>query len=81
MPADARTFDQPTLAENPTVRAVCSLPVLLASRRASARQIPAGSWQIEVLPPTEAAYDSGTRTYRCVADVAGGQPSTSQFRR
>jgi hypothetical protein len=81
MPADARTFDAPTLAENPSVRAVCSLPVLLASRRVAARQIPAGSWQIEVLPPTEAAFDSGTRTYRCVADVTGSQPSTSQFRR
>jgi tRNA A-37 threonylcarbamoyl transferase component Bud32 len=81
MPAGARTFDQPTLAQNPTVRAVCSLPVLLASRRVDARRIPASSWQIEVLPPTEAAFDSGTRTYRCVADVTGSQPSTSQFRR
>ena len=81
MPADARTFDQPTLAENPAVRAVCSLPVLLASRRVSARRIPADSWQIEVLPPTEAAFDSGTRTYRCVADVMGRQPRTSLFRR
>jgi hypothetical protein len=81
MPAGARTFDEPTLAENPTVRAVCSLPVLLASRRVDARRIPASSWQIEVLPPTEAAFDSGTRTYRCVADVTGRQPDTSQFRR
>jgi hypothetical protein len=81
MPAGARTFDQPTLAENPTVRAVCSLRVLLASRRAAARRIPVSSWQIEVLPPTEAAYDSGTRTYRCVADVTGAQPGTSEFRR
>ena len=24
---------------------------------------------------------SGTRTYRCVADVTGSQPDTSQFRR
>jgi Protein kinase domain len=81
MPAGARTFDQPSLTENPTVRAVCSLPVLLASRRVDARRIPASSWQIEVLPPTEAAFDSGTRTYRCVADITGSQPSTSQFRR
>jgi len=81
MPTDAQTFDQPTLAENPTVRAVCSMPVLLASRRATARQIPARSWQIEVMPPTEAAFDSGTRTFRCVAGVVGTQSSTSQFRR
>jgi hypothetical protein len=81
MPAGAQTFDEPTLAENPTVRAVCSLPVLLASRRVDALRIPASSWQIEVLPPTEAAYDSGDRTYRCVAAVTGSQPSISQFRR
>jgi hypothetical protein len=81
MPAGAQTFDQPTLTENPTVAAVCSLRVLLASRRASARRIPASSWQIEVLPPTEAAFDSGARTYRCVAAVGDSQPSTSQFRR
>jgi serine/threonine protein kinase len=81
MPAGAQTVDEPTLAENPTVRAVCSLPVLLGSRRVDARRIPASSWQIEVLPPTEAAYDSGARTYRCVADVTGSQASTSQFRR
>ncbi len=81
MPAGAQTVDEPTLAENPTVRAVCSLPVLLDSRRVDARRIPASSWQIEVLPPTEAAYNSGARTYRCVADVTGSQASTSQFRR
>jgi serine/threonine protein kinase len=81
MPAGAQTVDEPTLAENPTVRAVCSLPVLLDSRRVGARRIPASSWQIEVLPPTEAAYNSGARTYRCVADVTGSQASTSQFRR
>ena len=81
MPAGARTFDQPTLAENPTVKAVCSMRVLLASRRITAQRIPVSSWQIEVLPPTEAAFDSGTRTFRCVANVVGTQPATSQFRR
>jgi|HubBroStandDraft_2_1064218.scaffolds.fasta_scaffold1278354_1 serine/threonine protein kinase len=29
----------------------------------------------------EAAFDSGTRTFRCVANVVGTQPATSQFRR
>lgn len=81
MPAGARTFDQPILAENPTVKAVCSMRVLLASRRITAQRIPVSSWQIEVLPPTEAAFDSGTRTFRCVANVVGTQPATSQFRR
>ena len=79
MPADARTFDQPTLAENPTVRAVCSLRILLASRRGKARQIPASRWRADVLPPTEAAFDSGARTYRCVANLIYSQPHASQF--
>jgi len=81
MPTGAQTVDQPTLGANPTVRAVCSRSVLLASRRVEARLIPASSWQIEVLPPTESAYDSGTRTYRCVAGVTGSQPTIAQFRR
>lgn len=34
LPADARTFDQPTLEKNPTVNAVCSMRVVLASRAA-----------------------------------------------
>ena len=62
------------------VSAVCSMPVLLASRRGAARQIPQGSWEIAVLPPDEAAFTSGTRTYRCLAHQAGPtSPSTSQF--
>ncbi len=80
LPADARTFDQDILEANPTVRAVCSTPVLLTSRRGQARQIPASGWEIDVLPPDEAAYDSGARAYRCVAhDLSRTDPSTSQF--
>jgi hypothetical protein len=79
MPAGARTFDQPELAANPTVRKVCSLTVLLRSRQVRARRLPASSWRPVVLPPSEAAFDTGTRTYRCVASEYGGQPSTSQF--
>jgi hypothetical protein len=33
------------------------------------------------MPPTEAAYDSGTRICRRVAGVLGGQLSAPQFRR
>jgi hypothetical protein len=80
LPADARTYDQPALEANATVRAVCSLPVLMRSRQPHAR-LPAAAWQVDVLPPTQAAFDSGTRTYRCVAAVIGKQPRTSQFRR
>jgi hypothetical protein len=62
------------------VRAVCSTRVLLASRRGAARQLPAGSWQITVLPPDEAAFDGGARAYRCLAGRASGaEASTSEF--
>ena len=81
LPADARTFDQPTLEKNPTANAVCSMRVLLASRRGGARRIPVSAWRVDVLPPSEAAFDSGTRTYRCVANVTARQPRTSLFRR
>jgi serine/threonine protein kinase len=67
---------------NPTVSAVCSVRVLLASRRGTALGVPAGSWQITVLPPSEAAFDSGARAYRCLAhQSSGADPSTSQFGR
>jgi hypothetical protein len=80
LPAGVRTFDAGTVAGNHTVRAVCSTRVLLASRRGAARQLPAGSWQITVLPPDEAAFDGGVRAYRCLAHRSSGpDPSTSQF--
>jgi hypothetical protein len=81
LPADARTFDQPTLEKNPTVNAVCSMRVLLASRRGRALRIPQSAWRVDVLPPSQAAFYSGTRTYRCVANVVDQQPRTSLFRR
>jgi len=80
LPPGVRTFDADTVAANPTVSAVCSMRVLLASRRGAARQLPAGSWQIAVLPPDEAAFDSGARAYRCVAArSSGAELGTSQF--
>ncbi len=81
LPADAHTFDQPTLEANPTVRAVCSLPVLLRSRQGAALRLPASVWRPDVLPPTEAAFDSGSHVYRCVANVVTEDQRTSQFRR
>ena len=42
--------------------------------------LPAGSWQITVLPPDEAAFGGGARAYRCLAHRSSGpDPSTSQF--
>jgi hypothetical protein len=81
LPADARTFEQPTLEKNPTVSAACSLRVLLASRRGRALRLAVSAWRVDVLPPTEAAFYSGVRTYRCIASVLGRQPRTSLFSR
>ena len=81
LPPDVRTFYQPTVAADPTVRMVCSGRVMLASRHGLARRVPAPDWDIEVLPPTEAAFDSGSHVYRCIANEIGHEPSTSQFGR
>jgi hypothetical protein len=82
LPSDVSTFDVNIVQANPAVRAVCSLPVLLRSRRARARLIPSQSWEIDVLPPDEAAFSSGARAYRCLARAQTGlDPRTSQFTR
>ena len=82
LPAAASTSDAAIVAKNPTVRAVCSGSVLLRSRAGAARKIPAASWEIDVVPPDEAAYDSGARAYRCLAHVlTGPDPAGSQFLR
>ena len=82
LPAAASTSDAAIVAKNPAVRAVCSASVLLRSRAGAARKIPAASWEIDVVPPDEAAYDSGARAYRCLAHVlTGPDPARSQFLR
>ena len=57
------------------------MTVMLASRRGQARRLPIPAWRIDVLPPSEAAFDSGTRVYRCLANEIGQQPRVSQFGR
>jgi hypothetical protein len=80
LPASVHTFSQNVVGRSPAVHAVCSMRVLLASRRGAARQVPRGAWRVEVMPPDEAAFDSGARAYRCVAHQAGvPDPSTSEF--
>ena len=81
LPAEVQTFDQPTVAADPTVRRVCSEAVMLASRQGPARRLPAPDWDIQVLPPSEASYDSGSRVYRCLANEIAHEPRVSQFRR
>ena len=74
-----QTYSQPLVAADPTVRRVCSQAVMLASRQGQARLLPAADWEIQVLPPSEAAFDSGARAYRCLATQIGHQPTASQF--
>ncbi|HMD93646.1 MAG TPA: septum formation family protein [Trebonia sp.] len=79
MPSDAASYDADTVQANPTVRRVCSSAVMLRSRVGRARLIPRGQWSIQVVPPDEAAYNSGVRTYRCLAALGYNESRTSQF--
>ncbi len=79
MPSDAASFDVNTVQASPAVRAVCSYAVMLRSRAGRARLIPRGQWMIQVVPPDEAAYDSGVRTYQCMAALGYNESRTSQF--
>ena len=53
--------------------------VLLASRTGAALRVPATGWRIQVVPPDETAYNSGVRTYRCLAGRDYGALSSPQF--
>ena len=79
MPSSAASFNVNIVQANPTVGAVCSYAVLLSSRVGNARKIPQGQWSIQVVPPDEAAFDTGVRTYRCLASLGYGESQTSQF--
>jgi serine/threonine protein kinase len=79
MPTSASSFDVNIVQANPTVSAVCSYPVLLSSLVGKARLIPRSQWSIQVVPPDEATFDSGIRTYRCLAALGYGESRTSQF--
>jgi Protein kinase domain len=81
LPAAVQTYDQTVVAADPAVRKVCSQAVMLASRRGRALRLPAVDWEIQVLPPSESAFSSGARAYRCVVTEIGHQPSVPQFGR
>jgi hypothetical protein len=79
MPTEAATFDVDIVQANPTVQAVCSTRVLLASRTGAALRVPRSAWRIQVMPPDEAAYNTGVRTYRCLAGHGLDELRSSQF--
>jgi serine/threonine protein kinase len=79
MPTESATFDVNIVQANPAVQAVCSTKVLLASRTGAALQVPQSAWRVQVMPPDEAAYNTGVRTYRCLAGHGLDELKTSQF--
>ena len=79
MPTGSATFDVNVVQANPTVQALCSTKVLLASRTGAALQVPQSAWSIQVMPPDEAAYDSGVRTVRCLAGHGLDELKAAQF--
>jgi hypothetical protein len=79
MPTESATFDVNIVQANLTVQAVCSTKVLLTSRTGAALQVPQSAWRIQVMPPDEAAYDTGVRTVRCLAGHGLDELKTPQF--
>jgi Protein kinase domain len=79
MPSESATFNVNIVQANPTVQALCSTKVLLASRTGAALQVPKSAWSIQVMPPDEAVYDTGVRTVRCLAGHGLDELKTSQF--
>ena len=79
MPSESATFDVNIVQANPTVQALCSLKVLLASRTGAALPVPRSAWMIQVMPPDEAAYNTGVRTVRCLAGHGLDELNSAQF--
>jgi serine/threonine protein kinase len=79
MPTESATFDVNIVQENATVQAVCSIDVLMASRTGAALRVPRSDWRIQVMPPDETAYNTGVRTYRCLAGHGLDNLKTAQF--
>jgi serine/threonine protein kinase len=79
MPSESATFNVNIVQANPTVQALCSTKVLLASAAGAALQVPQSAWMIQVMPPDEAAYNTGVRTVRCLAGHGLDALKSAQF--
>jgi hypothetical protein len=81
LPADGQTWDEHALHEHPIVRRLCSRDVMARSRYGDALRYPPARWSVEVIPPSQAQYESqGLRTFRCVATITGLRIRGSMFR-
>ncbi|MEV4011638.1 serine/threonine-protein kinase [Nonomuraea angiospora] len=81
IPSDAETYVQQDLAKHPTVKRICSRAVLLASRVGTARNVGAARWLADVMPPSQAQFENGTRFLRCIGNLTGQEPRRSYFHR
>jgi hypothetical protein len=79
LPPEVATFDLSLVQASKTVQRVCAETVMLASRRGLARHAPASAWTVAVLPPDEAAFNSGARAYRCLGGLFGTETRSSAF--
>jgi serine/threonine protein kinase len=79
LPAKVASFNVNVVQADSTVKAVCSATVLLATRTGSGLRVPQSAWEVAVLPPDEAAYDSGVRIYRCLAGHGLDHLTSAQF--
>jgi hypothetical protein len=79
MPAESATTNVNIVQDNPTVRAVCSAKVLLASRTGAALRVSKSAWTIQVTPPDGPDYNAGVRTYRCLAGLTADALTSPQF--
>lgn len=74
LPDDAgitMTPDNEKIAASPTVARVCTPEVLGRLLTGPAADIPTTRWKVDVLTPTQQAFDDGDRTVRCIATVDG----------
>lgn len=80
LPEDGMTNNARDLIKHPTVKALCSLEVMLKSRTATGRAV-AGRWSTDILPPTAQQWSDGLRAFRCVAhaDTEDGEITDSHF--
>jgi hypothetical protein len=79
MPSESSSYNVNIVQADPTVRALCSPRVLLASRTGAALSAPRSGWMIQVLPPDEESYSTGVRTVRCLAGRTYNELTSAQF--
>jgi tRNA A-37 threonylcarbamoyl transferase component Bud32 len=73
LPADVPSVAYPGVKEQQAVARVCNPATLTLI------DIDAGTWQVDVLPPSPEAFASGDRTFRCLAGTGPNRQRGSAF--